>query len=144
MEGLRIQDRDIPTVAVTDSAAWFEFQNLCEAPRGKGDYVELAHRFNTVMISDIPQLHAHPDQLKRLISLVDEFYDRNVKLVISAASPPQTLYTGKRLRREYARTASRLIEMQSQHYLARPHQPGGHSQTRLASISWLHRSESIT
>lgn len=143
-EMLQIQGREIPTIAVSSEAVWFEFRHLCDAPRGKGDYVELAHRFHTVMISDIPLLHAHPDQLKRLISLVDEFYDRGVKLVVSAAAPPQALYKGKRLNREYARTASRLIEMQSQHYLDRPYQPGGQNPQRPASVAWLHRTESLS
>ena len=83
---------------------------------------ELAQDFHTVFVRDIPRLQAaQDDAARRLISLVDEFYDRGVKLVVSAAAAPADLYTGERLAFEFRRTASRLVEMQSEEYLSRPH-----------------------
>jgi cell division protein ZapE len=75
-----------------------------------------------VLVSDVPRFDVTTDdQARRFIALVDELYDRSVKLVLSAASPPETLYGGERLAFQFQRTCSRLIEMQSHDYLARPH-----------------------
>ena len=72
--------------------------------------------------ADVPRFDAASDDAaRRFIALVDEFYDRNVKLVISAAASPAELYGGERLSFEFERTRSRLVEMQSHDYLARPH-----------------------
>lgn len=107
-----------------DGAIWFTFKELCDGPRGQADYIEIARCFHTVFLSDVPQLGAEQEnQARRFISLVDEFYDRAVKLIISAAKPVDELYRGAKLTFEFERTRSRLIEMQSQEYLARPHQP---------------------
>ncbi len=104
--------------------AWFDFATLCEGPRASADYIELARRFGTLVISDIPQLDDdHNDATRRFIHLVDECYDRAVKLIISAATQPQQLYCGRRLVAPFERTCSRLIEMQSRDYLALPHRP---------------------
>ena len=101
---------------------WFSFANICEGARSVLDYSELAQDFHTVFVSDIPRLQAaQDDAARRLISLVDEFYDRGVKLVVSAAAAPEDLYTGERLAFEFRRTVSRLAEMQSEEYLSRPH-----------------------
>ena len=102
--------------------AWFSFATLCESARSAADYAELADGFHSVFVSGIPALEAgRDDAARRLISLVDEFYDRGVKLIVSAAAPPAQLYRGERLAFEFRRTASRLAEMQSHEYLARPH-----------------------
>lgn len=107
-----------------DGIIWFEFEELCEKPRGSADYIEIARAFNTVMLSEMPQLlEKDANAARRFITLVDEFYDRNVKLLISAAAPVERLYSGSRLAFEFQRTASRLTEMQSSDYLARPHLP---------------------
>jgi cell division protein ZapE len=104
--------------------AWFSFAALCEGPRGQADYSELASNFSTVFLQDVPVLGSEQDNAaRRLVSLVDEFYDRGVKLVVSAAAAPPALYHGERLAFEFHRTASRLIEMQSHDYLARAHCP---------------------
>ncbi len=101
---------------------WFRFATLCETARSASDYAELADRFHTVFVADIPVLDESSDNAaRRLISLVDEFYDRGVKLVVSAAASPEGLYRGERLAFEFRRTASRLVEMQSEIYLARAH-----------------------
>jgi cell division protein ZapE len=97
---------------------------LCEGPRSVADYIEIARSYNTVFISDVPVMDRYRDDAaKRFVHLVDEFYDRNVNLVLSAAAPLLELYRGERLQHEFARTQSRLIEMQSAQYLAREHRP---------------------
>jgi cell division protein ZapE len=107
-----------------DGIIWFDFHELCDKPRGSNDYIEIARSFNTVLISGTPQMHEeHANAARRFITMVDEFYDRNVKLLISAEKPIDELYTGKKLAFEYQRTRSRLTEMQSHEYLARPHLP---------------------
>jgi cell division protein ZapE len=105
-----------------DGIIWFEFDELCDKPRGSVDYIEIARAFNTVVLTNMPQLgEEDSNAARRFVTLVDEFYDRNVKLLISAAVPPKELYTGRRLSFEFERTVSRLTEMQSHDYLARPH-----------------------
>jgi cell division protein ZapE len=107
-----------------DGVIWFEFEELCEKPRGAIDYIEIARAFNTVLISNIPQLTEEAtNATRRFITLVDEFYDRNVKLLISAEVALGELYTGRKMAFEFERTTSRLTEMQSHDYLARPHLP---------------------
>ncbi len=107
-----------------DGIIWFEFDELCEKPRGSIDYVEIARAFNTVVLSNMPQLaEEDANAARRFITLVDEFYDRNVKLLLSADAPIPDLYTGQKLAFEFERTRSRLIEMQSHEYLATPHLP---------------------
>lgn len=107
-----------------DGVIWFDFRELCDKPRGSADFIEIARAFNTVMLSNMPQLREEDaNAARRFITLVDEFYDRNVKLLISAEKPIDELYTGRKLSFEFQRTASRLTEMQSHDYLARPHLP---------------------
>lgn len=119
---LTIEGRPIRTVRHADGVVWFEFSELCDGPRGTNDYIELSRCYQTVLLSNVPQLGERTnDQTRRFISLVDEFYDRNVKLVISAAVDVDDLYTGTRLAAEFERTRSRLHEMQSHEYLAEPH-----------------------
>lgn len=103
---------------------WFEFEALCEGPRAVADYIALARTVPTVILSNVPQFSVYSeDAAKRFVLLVDEFYDRHVKLVLSAAAPITELYDGERHRAEFSRTESRLIEMQSEHYLALAHRP---------------------
>jgi len=103
---------------------WFDFNSLCEQPRNTADYMEIAHSFHTVLVSAVPELNEHnADATRRFINLIDEFYDRNVKILMSAAQPIEQLYTGKRLDFEFQRTTSRLTEMQTHLYLAKPHLP---------------------
>jgi cell division protein ZapE len=101
---------------------WFEFSELCEGARSQNDYIELARSYGTIFIANIPLFTAeHEDAARRFIMLIDELYDRGVKIVVSAAAPPDSLYRGERLRVEFQRAASRLVEMQTQHYLAGQH-----------------------
>jgi len=119
---ITIHDRSIPIRQLADDVIWFEFDALCDGPRSVADYIEIARSFHSVLISGVPQFTPMTEnQARRFVDLVDEFYDRNVKLILSASVPVIDLYEGQRLRAEFARTESRLIEMQSQDYLAREH-----------------------
>ena len=119
---LRVEDRDIPLRRAASGMAWFDFGALCEGPRSQVDYIEIARELHTVFITGVPVLDAtRDDAARRFVALIDEFYDRGVKLVLGAAAPPTALYTGERLRAAFERTASRLIEMRSREYLAREH-----------------------
>jgi cell division protein ZapE len=121
---LSINDRVIPTRRHVDGVAWFDFAALCEGPRSQEDYIELARSFHTVLLSDIPQLgRDDEDAARRFVALVDEFYDRRVKLAASAAVALDELYAGKRLEFEFERARSRLTEMQTKEYLSEPHLP---------------------
>jgi cell division protein ZapE len=121
---VEIEGREIAVRRRSPDVIWFDFPAICEGPRGAADYVEIARDFHTVLVSGVPVLDAtRENEARRFIALVDEFYDRNVKLVLSAAAAPEGLYAGERLRFEFQRTLSRLTEMQSHDYLARPHRP---------------------
>jgi cell division protein ZapE len=121
---INIEGRDIPVRQVSDDVAWFEFEALCDGPRSQNDYIELAREFHAVLISNVPRMGvASDDMARRFINLVDEFYDRNVKLVLSAEVSLDELYAGGRLDFEFERTQSRLLEMQSHDYLAAEHRP---------------------
>jgi cell division protein ZapE len=121
---MEVNGRAIALKRRADGVAWFAFEALCEGPRAVADYIEIARSYNTVLVSRVPRFSARSDDAaRRFVNLVDEFYDRNVNLVVSAAVAVRELYAGERLRAEFGRTESRLIEMQSEEYLARPHRP---------------------
>ncbi len=121
-EPLKIRGHRLHPLRRAGSVAWFDFSTLCEGPRASADYIELTRRFGTLIISEVRQLSdADNDAARRFIHLVDECYDRAVKLIIAADAPPEKLYTGKRLAPLFERTQSRLIEMQSHDYLALAH-----------------------
>jgi len=117
-----VNGRGLQAVRLADGIAWFEFVELCDTPRSSSDYIELARQFHTVLVANVPVLDdLQKDQARRFIHLIDEFYDRNVNVLVSAAAPPGQLYRGKSLAGPFRRTASRLQEMQSLEYLARRH-----------------------
>jgi cell division protein ZapE len=119
---LDINGRSILARKCAKGIAWFDFMALCDGPRSQSDYIELARWYPSIILSDVPKLDPmREDQARRFIALVDEFYDRRVKLIISADTRAETLYTGSKLGFEFNRTVSRLIEMQSSEYLALPH-----------------------
>ena len=119
---LRVAGRPIAAWRRSSDVVWFGFDALCEGARSQNDYIEIAAEFHTVFLSEVPQFgEQHDDAARRFIALVDELYDQGVKLVVSAAVAPGELYRGERLAREFQRTSSRLIEMQSEAYLARAH-----------------------
>lgn len=119
---LEINGRIIKARRHSDDVVWFEFSALCDGPRSQNDYIEIARQFHAVIISNVPQLNVEKDdQARRFINLVDEFYDRSVKVIISAEAPIHELYLGGKLSFEFERTESRLLEMQSKSYLESPH-----------------------
>ena len=119
---LDINGREIRARQCAKGIAWFDFADICDGPRSQNDYIEIARWYPTVIVSGVPRLDSkREDQARRFIALVDEFYDRRVKLIVSAATAVHSLYAGQRLAFEFERTASRLIEMQSTDYLAAPH-----------------------
>ncbi|WP_237057753.1 cell division protein ZapE [Microbulbifer sediminum] len=123
-EALDIEGRTIVARREADDVAWFEFAELCDGPRSQNDYIELAREYHSVLLANVPCMDGRMEnQARRFINLVDEFYDRCVKVVISAEVPVAELYRGRHLRFEFERTVSRLLEMQSREYLARPHRP---------------------
>ena len=121
---LEVEGRDIAARFVGEDVVWFDFATLCGGPRSQNDYIELAREFHAVLVGEVPRLHREVDDAaRRFVNMVDEFYDRNVKLALSAEVPLDELYGGGKLDFEFARTRSRLLEMQSHEYLARPHKP---------------------
>lgn len=116
---LTIQGRSIRSVRLGREAVWFRFAELCTVPRSQLDYLEIAERFKTVFLSDIPVLE--PDDMAKVIlfmHFIDVMYDKGVKVIFSAAAPAEGLYPQGRLHKPFQRTISRLHEMQSQDYLA--------------------------
>jgi cell division protein ZapE len=123
-ERVEINGRYLSTRCVADDVVWFDFAELCDGPRSQNDYIELARIYHAVLLSDVPAMGVNSDdQARRFVNLVDEFYDRNVKLVLTAETALLDMYSGGRLEFEFQRTVSRLQEMQSHEYLAREHKP---------------------
>lgn len=121
-ELLIIEGRPIATLCRTEEVVWFDFRDICSVPRSQLDYLEIARRFPTVLVSHVSQINPEQDDvICYLIKLVDVFYDANVKLILSAAVPVAELYQAGRYVVEFQRTQSRLLEMQTADYLRRPH-----------------------
>ena len=115
---LTIETRVIKALRRAGGVVWFDFATLCGGPRSQNDYLELANRFHTVVLSEVPQMSAAlSSEARRFTWLVDVCYDRRVKLIISAAVPAEELYTVGTLANEFQRTVSRIREMQSVEYL---------------------------
>ncbi|WP_280552408.1 cell division protein ZapE [Halomonas sp. 25-S5] len=121
---IEINRRVLHARRLHDDVVWFEFSELCDGPRSQNDYIELAREFHSVLVSNVTRMGAsQDDQARRFINMVDEFYDRGVKLLMSAEVQAEQLYRDGRLEFEFQRTLSRLQEMQSHDYLALPHKP---------------------
>lgn len=121
---IAIEGREIQTRRLSEGAVWFDFAEICDGPRGKNDYIEIAKQFHTVLISDVPPFTSNSDNARRRFTwLVDEFYDRRVKLVISAQGNWEAIFSAALGGTETDRTHSRLIEMQTRSYLSQPHLP---------------------
>jgi len=122
---VQVEGRAVRAQREAEDLVWFDFREICEGPRSAADYIEIARCYHTVFISGVPVMDGQSDDAaRRFISMVDEFYDRGVKLILSAAaSRPEDLYGGERLEFEFRRTASRLHEMTTRKYLAKPHRP---------------------
>jgi cell division protein ZapE len=118
---LEIESRRIRARRRAGGVVWFDFAVLCGGPRSHADYLEIASQFHTVLLSNIPCMSAgQAAEARRFTWLVDVLYDHRVKLLASAEAPPDQLYTAGVLSNEFARTASRLVEMQSREYLDTP------------------------
>jgi cell division protein ZapE len=116
------QGRNVRARCHTDGVVWFDFATLCGQAYGKADLVEIARNYHSVLISGVPPLGPeNADQARRFIWLIDEFYDRRVKLVVAAAAAPDQLCTAGHVAQDFARSASRLTEMQTRNYLALAH-----------------------
>ena len=116
---LMIEHREIHTRKRAGGVVWFDFKMLCGGPRSQNDYLELATQFHTLLLSDVPQMPPRfASEARRFTWLVDVLYDRRVKLIMSAAVPPEQLYNDGPLAHEFPRTVSRLGEMQSAEFLA--------------------------
>ncbi|PND37529.1 cell division protein ZapE [Paucibacter aquatile] len=116
---LQIEQRQIRARRRAGGVVWFDFAQLCGGPRSQNDYLELATQFHTLILSNVPEMPPRlASEARRFTWLVDVLYDRRVKLVISAAVPPEQLYADGPLAHEFPRTVSRLQEMQSQEYLS--------------------------
>lgn len=119
-----INHRRLQTIAEGDGVLYIDFQELCCTARSQYDYIELARCYHTVLLSNVQPMGLDSDDAaRRFIAMVDEFYERHVKLIISAAVPMEQLYGEGRLNFEFKRCLSRLTEMQSHEYLAREHLP---------------------
>jgi cell division protein ZapE len=121
---LAVQGRIVQVPRAAMGAARFTFRDLCEHPLGAADYRRIAHEFHTIVLDRIPIMDfSRRNEAKRFIILIDTLYDNSVKLVASAAAEPDALYRAEEgfEAQEFKRTASRLIEMRSETYLALPH-----------------------
>ena len=119
---ITVNHRKIKVVRESENVIWFEFAALCEGPRSPADYVAIASEYQSVLIAGVPVFDdAGDNAARRFISVIDEFYDRGVNVIVSAAAAPAALYRGEKLKFEFQRTSSRLVEMQSKEYLARAH-----------------------
>lgn len=117
-----VQGRSIAVLKFTSRAAWFDFREICGGPRSQADYLQISSQFSTVFVSDIPLFTANEAaEMQRFIWLIDILYDNRSKLVASAAASPQELCRIEPQPAEFARTISRLIEMQSQSFLELQH-----------------------
>lgn len=115
---LQIEARTIHARRRAGGVVWFDFKALCGGPRSQNDYLEIASQFHTVLLSEVPELPPRMSaEARRFTWLVDVLYDRRVKLIMSAAVPPEQLYTEGQLAHEFARTVSRINEMQSAEFL---------------------------
>src|SRR5690554_1246006 len=115
---LVVENRELSAIALAGSIVWFDFATLCGTARSQNDYLELAGRFHTVILSDVPKMSARQaSEARRFTWLIDVFYDHKVKLIMSAECPPEDLYTQGPMANEFHRTVSRIVEMQSREYL---------------------------
>jgi cell division protein ZapE len=118
---LMIEHREIRALRRGGGTVWFDFRTLCGGPRSQNDYLEIASRFHTVILSGVPRMSAAmASEARRFVWLVDVLYDRRVNLIVSAEVPPEQLYTEGALSNEFHRTVSRLVEMNSREYLQAP------------------------
>lgn len=125
---LDVAGRAVPVPVAIEGVARFSFEDLCARPLGAADYKAVADAFHTVFLDRVPVMSVeNRNEAKRFITLIDTLYDEGIKLVVSAAAEPQALYRASSGHEafEFDRTASRLIEMRSQSYIAAPRRERG-------------------
>lgn len=121
-EPIIINGRNVDTLGHTEDVLWCEFSELCMKPRSPADFIQISNIYNTVLVSNVPNLNdVLSEGTRRFIYLVDEFYDRGVKLLLTSEAGIIDLYSGEKLAFEIERTRSRLLEMQSDEYLQSAH-----------------------
>ncbi|WP_180115257.1 cell division protein ZapE [Acinetobacter sp. YH12140] len=121
-EPIIINQRIVETIGHTEDVLWCEYSELCLKPRSPADFIEIANIYNTVLVSNVPHMTDYLSEgTRRFIYLVDEFYDRGVKLLLTSEDTIIELYQGEKLAFEIERTRSRLLEMQSDDYLHTSH-----------------------
>ena len=121
---MTLNKRPLAFAGRSEGVLFVSFEAMCLSPRSAMDYTQIAREFHSVLLSDVPILTVNAeDGARRFITLVDEFYDRNIKLAVVAEAGMEQLYSGSILAFEFQRTLSRLIEMQSVEYLGREHRP---------------------
>ena len=138
---MSVNHRQLPVQRQAEGVIWFEFSAICDGPRSQNKYIEIARRYHTVLISNVPVMGGNihekkiaigtedskdntighvnrtlqsghmDDQARRFIALVDEFYDSRVNLIVSAQGPIEKLYPGGRVSFDFQRTQSRLLKM---------------------------------
>jgi cell division protein ZapE len=119
---IEIQGRSIPVKKAAQKVVWFEFKELCCGAHAQEDYLEIAHHYPTLFLSHIPIMKVeNAAEARRFTWLVDVLYDNNVRLVASSAAAPDEIWIDGFTSGEFSRTASRLSEMQTRHYLDQPH-----------------------
>ena len=124
MGDIEINKRSLRVKGAVEGVLYCGFDVLCFQSRSASDYTQIAKEYSAVLIDELPQMDGSmEDGARRFITMVDEFYDRNIKLILAADAPMDALYIGRKLAFEFQRTLSRLIEMQSEDYLAREHRP---------------------
>lgn len=127
---IKINNREIKYISFADDVIWFDFAELCLTNRSAYDYIEIAERFHTVLLSNIQILNEKDDAAaKRFVHFIDAIYDHNVKLLATSMATPELLYLGSRMVFAFARTISRLTEMGSEKYLKLAHNPTGSVRT---------------
>ncbi len=120
-QSLDVEGREIPYIRRAGGIVWFDFSMICGGPRSYTDYVDLTKRFHTIMVSNIPEMGPRQAaESRRFTWLIDVMYDARVKMIMSAQVPADQLYTSGALVHEFARTVSRIEEMQTLDYLAQP------------------------
>jgi len=120
---VEILGRQIPVKRIAHNVVWFDFRELCGGAHSQPDYLEIAHRFPTVFVSHIPRLtEDFAAEARRFVWLIDVLYDNHVRLVATSAVPLEDVFTDDMASGEFSRTASRLTEMQTLHYLKQLHQ----------------------
>jgi cell division protein ZapE len=114
---IKIESRELTAVRRAGGVIWFDFATLCGGPRSQNDYLDIANRFHTVILSGVPEMNAEmASEARRFTWLIDVLYDHRIKLIMSAEVEPDLLYTEGKMANEFHRTVSRILEMQSREY----------------------------